>query len=120
MPSVGPAENAVLERHRIGKTQPQQRFGGECGSTAAQAIEHHGPRAMRERLGGLVIHGRVAVDFEFEQAARNVNGPWNVALGELLGLAHIHDRATELLQFLQLGRPDLADDPLRGSNEVTD
>jgi hypothetical protein len=61
----------------------------------------------------------VAVDFEFEQAARNVDGPGNVALGEFLGLAHIHDWTTELLQFQQLGRPDLADDPLRGSNEVT-
>ena len=93
----------------IDEPEAQQRLGGERGTAAAQAVEDTGRCAMGERLGGLVVDGRVAVHLELEQAARDVDRARDVALGEFLGLAHVHDRAAELLQLEQLDGLDLAD-----------
>ena len=120
MTRVGPAEDSIRERHWIDEAHPQQRLGRQRRPPAAQAIQHHWPLAMRQGLGCLVVHRGMTVDFELEQAARDVDCPGQVTVREFLRLAHIDDWTAEFLQLEQLGRADFADQRLGGGDEVAD
>ena len=62
----------------------------------------------------------MAVYFELEQSAGDVDGARDVTFGEFLRLAHVDDRHSRLAKGRELMGPDLADACARGGDEVAD